>query len=232
MQATKRMSLTRYLLLAVICIGGLVSILATNGNGCLGVNEACEENSACCSNHCEGGRCCKGVPAALGSSDPASDCCSGQIRVGDHGPYCCGTEGMMVDDAEDCCEGLERVYATGRCAVPCPPGCTRTRPSVVGDAGGCECDDEVPPTPVEIPPCQPCTDLSDDNCYFYRVSHEQYWDDVLGTGCRLYGPFTAPDDETAEWCARNFAGAEGFSGSWPWLVEDLTEAPGKECNVR
>lgn len=238
MRSTKTISWIRFLLLIVVMISGLASILATNGSDCVALHEACDENSDCCSHHCEGGSCCRGVPAALKSDDPASDCCSGQIRSGDFGPYCCGTEGMMVDDAEDCCEGLVRVFATGRCEVPCPPGCSRGTSStrVVGEAVDCVCDDDDDPdtpTTIETPPCRPCSDLSDDNCYYYRVFHDGFWDDEFDivTGCRAYGPFTAPDDATAEWCARNFALDEGFSGVRPWVVEDITEAASKRCEV-
>ncbi len=60
-----------------------------------------------------------------------------------------------------------------------------------------------------------------------RVSHDQYWDDVMGTGCRTHGTLIVPDEEMAEWWPGNFASAEGISGTWPWLVEGLTESPSK-----
>ncbi len=200
---------------------------------CDGVNEPCSENADCCHNHCEGGRCCRGIGADLASADPASDCCSGQIRTGYYGPYCCGTAGMIVTSADRCCEGLEWNSSTGECLTPsCPPGCTlRVGSATVGD-DYCECPPGSGTTP-EIAPCSPCTDPSEPNCWFYRVYHEGYNSSggALGTECRLAGPFHASSEDEAEDCARIIAANRGLPSNRAWVVDDISDSPGRECIV-
>jgi len=227
-------SLLRLLLLSLVVAGGIASIIASNGNDCVEVGESCSENSDCCHNHCEGGRCCRGIGADLASEAPASVCCSGQIRTGPYGPYCCGTDGMVVSSDDRCCEGLERNPRTGACIAPrCPPGCTwRDSASVVG-GGECECPPSGGGGTPEIPPCSSCDVPSESNCWFYRVYHEGYTSSgtPIGTGCRTAGPFQAPNEAAAVDCARRIAAATGLSSDRPWVVEDISDTPGQECHV-
>lgn len=96
----------------------------------------------------------------------------------------------------------------------------------------CVCPDGngFPPDPLP-PPCSECDDPSESDCWFYTVYHEGYFgpDMILGQGCRLYGPFYARDAETAEYCARAAAEAEGLSHEWAWIVEEYTGPLGAAC---
>jgi hypothetical protein len=117
--------LLRMFLLTCVVATGFVSIVATGDDEpCLDVGEACTSDSECCHNHCEEGRCCRGIGADLASDDPPSVCCSGAIRRDPvTGPYCCGTEGMVVSSEDRCCDGLSWVPLTGVC-TRCPPPAT------------------------------------------------------------------------------------------------------------
>ncbi len=214
-----------------VCLFVLALTSCFPSRDCVDVNESCSEDSDCCHYHCEGGSCCRGIGADLSYSDPPSDCCSGRIRTNERtGPYCCGTAGMEVSSADRCCEGLGWNPATGECAVPdCPPDCTWNDADVVG-GGECVCDDDV--TVPEIP-CSPCDNLSEPDCWFYRVYHEGYTSsgDPSGDGCRLAGPFWAPDEATAEDCASREVADRGLTADIPWVVEDISDIPGQECLV-
>jgi len=217
-------TLLRSVLLAVVIVGGFVSILATNGRDCTAeLGESCTEWSDCCLGICEGGRCCRDVGGDLSPDTPASECCSGQINDIGHGPYCCATAGMVVGAADRCCSGLVRDFETGQCYDPCPAGCYWEHGPVTHDAGDqCVCPGNgtgaTPGTGVTPPgprACSPCN-VTEPNCYVYRAYEEGYWDSALGTGCRGIGPFYAPNQRAAEQCAREAAVRLGYEG---WTLE-------------
>lgn|GEM_PF-3312719 len=233
MDRIRPLSLLKMVLLAVVVVAGFFSIVATDDDPCLDVGETCTSDGECCANHCEDGRCCRGVGADLDSDEGPSACCSGAIRRDPvTGPYCCGTEGMVVSSDDRCCEGISRDPLTGVC-TSCPSPCYwAAAPSVVGGERECVCPDGDGTVPT-VPrlPCSSCDDLSASDCWLYTVYHEGYYgpDIILGQGCRLYGPFYAPDAETAERCARAAAEAEGFSWEWAWVVEEYTGSPPAPC---
>lgn len=227
----------RMLLLAGTIAGGVLAIIASNGDPCLDIGASCESNGECCANNCEEGRCCRGDGAELGMDESQSVCCSGRRRTGIYGPYCCGTEGRVVVREEVCCEGLGRDVVTGRCSE-CPSPCYwAVAPSTWGPGRTCVCPDSPGYDPeYEPPPITPCTECDDpaaDDCWFVRVAHEGYFGSelVLGQGCRVYGPFYAPDEGSAQDCARAFATAEGISHDWAWEIETYDEpvAVGNLC---
>jgi hypothetical protein len=224
--------LFKTVLLAVVVAAGFLSIIATN-DSCLEIGEPCTGDGECCVNHCEDGRCCRSVGADLDSDEGPSSCCSGAIgRDPDTGAYCCGTEGMAVSVDDPCCEGMSRDPETGACSR-CPSPCYwSSEPAVVGTEPECVCPDDDTTTPsVPIPPCSICDDPSASDCWFYTVYHEGYYgpDMILGQGCRLYGPFYAPDADAAENCARAAAVYEGFSREWAWVVEEYAGPLGAAC---
>jgi hypothetical protein len=226
---TRPIALLRLLLLSFVVVGSIAAILACNGNDdCVSVGESCSENSDCCSHHCEGGRCCRGIGAALDHDEPASNCCSGQIRTGSYGPYCCGTAGTVVSRDDKCCAGLARDDRTGECTEPsCEPPCV---PNPQMTVGGDPC---VCPPGIDLPilPCSPCGDPSESECWIYRVYNEGYMRGETGTGCRGYGPFSASDAATAEACARWHANTEGFPSNPPWVVEEYSGLLGPPENL-
>jgi hypothetical protein len=228
----------RSLFLSLVALVSIAAIVA----GCDGgtpradVGEPCSEDSDCRHNHCEGGRCCRGIGADLDLDDPASDCCSGQIRSGDYGPYCCGTDGMVVDSEDECCELYTWNSRTRRCAAPrCPPGCTWDVGAVEG-GGACVCPGDVTVVPdipaPDLAPCSECDDPSEPDCRWYRVYHEGYPADELGTECRAFGPFHARDEGEAEMCARILAAERGLPrDDREWIIEDISDWPGQGCLV-
>jgi hypothetical protein len=232
-----RMGWVRSLLLSLVALASVAAtvVACSGGTPCAGVGESCSENSDCCHNHCEEGRCCRGIGADLDLADPASDCCSGQIRTGPYGPFCCGTDGMEVSTEDRCCELYSWNPTTHRCeAPPCPAGYTWRENAAVVGGGGCvgPGDVTVPPEipEPEPPPCSRCDDLSEPDCWFYRVYHEGYFDDELGTECRAFGPFQASDERMAEECARRLAAEQGLPMDHRvWVVEDISDWPGREC---
>lgn len=190
-------------------------------SSCDSLGEACFEDSDCCSNHCEGGTCCGGPGADLDYDEPVSNCCSGQSREGPLGPYCCATAGTVVPYDDRCCEGLVRHPTTGECTAPCASPCYWELHPLEGE-DLCVCPGGDGPG-IVCQPCSPCYDSSESDCWVYRVYHAGYYDDFqLGQQCRVFGPFCAPDEATAEACARNGAAVAGFSTDWPLVVEEYS----------
>jgi hypothetical protein len=168
------------------------------------------------------GVCCASEGRVLADDETSAVCCSGQTRNGTSGPYCCATAGERVISEDRCCEGLEYVPRDGRgeCREPCPPGCHANPEYVVGGEQ-CICPPGggggVEPHPQ---PCTPCTDPDAADCRTYRVYNEGYFGEfVVGKGC-VPLTFYAPDEKTAEECARQLAAAQGLSQNWAYVVEE------------
>lgn len=97
---------------------------------CAAANETCAQNTDCCSQVCQNGRCgCvptgERCPRPGDGPGPAAGCCAGFC-----GPsLTCGTrcrpDGQACDNAQQCCGGTRGAFCVeGRCASACTSNCT------------------------------------------------------------------------------------------------------------
>jgi hypothetical protein len=74
--------------------------------------KACSAASECCSQTCEGGKCCKALNKETCISD--AECCSGHCNV--NSPRtCCQSDGAACSDAQECCTGACHNGTCGQC---------------------------------------------------------------------------------------------------------------------
>ncbi|TAA47435.1 MULTISPECIES: hypothetical protein [Corallincola] len=223
---TPKWTIIRPLILAFIVIFGIAAILASKSEDCTDIGESCTAETNCCqAGNCENDRCCRGNNAALDSDAPASDCCSGQIRTGPYGPYCCATDGMTASSQDRCCEGLYWNNRTGLCSSsPCEPGCTWDPGPASHGSGECDCPGGGGSDDPAIAPCTecaPCAGGRAEEHYSMRVYNEE--NDFC---CTTAPPFWAPDEETAEACARRICACEDSPITFHCEVERIAHGDG------
>ena len=113
------------------CVPSLFGPLVCSYGNCLPDAQACNENSNCCSQNCQGGVCLPSCSGGLGAPCTGMiECCEGICGYpsGDPTGTCCGPSGQPCEEEYECCPGLT---------------CARTpqmmnEKGVCVQAGGCE----------------------------------------------------------------------------------------------